>query len=228
MTTEHNALLDPYIHEPKDVTIAKANTAYIADGAGSGDWLPVGTGTGWERLHSGAVNAGNQTTTITWDETDACEIFIAMSGLRTDRFSGTDAFTFRLGHTNGTVMADQTHHWSYLYNFNVDQATPWSAGAAANTGKLHEGILTKVDYYEATLHLIGVQDPNLGAAFKLDCLYGLGTGGLLTEWHQGICGSTNGAAPDFVGVIDTIELSVVIGNWVSGGDVRVYGLKNNG
>lgn len=38
---QHNAITDPYIHEPKGVSTATAGYAYLADGAGSGDWSYV-------------------------------------------------------------------------------------------------------------------------------------------------------------------------------------------
>lgn len=38
---EHASLTDPNLHEPKGVAAADVNTVYVADGAGSGDWLPL-------------------------------------------------------------------------------------------------------------------------------------------------------------------------------------------
>lgn len=35
----HSALTDPNLHEPKGIAAAPAGQVYIADGAGSGDWL---------------------------------------------------------------------------------------------------------------------------------------------------------------------------------------------
>lgn len=35
----HNSLTDPYIHEPRGCSTALAGQVYIADGAGSGDWV---------------------------------------------------------------------------------------------------------------------------------------------------------------------------------------------
>ena len=35
----HNTLTDPYLHEPKGVSTATAGQVYIANGAGSGDWV---------------------------------------------------------------------------------------------------------------------------------------------------------------------------------------------
>lgn len=37
-TIQHRLVTDPNIHEPKGVSTAAANTVYLADGAGSGDW----------------------------------------------------------------------------------------------------------------------------------------------------------------------------------------------
>ena len=35
----HNTLTDPYLHEPKGASTASAGQIYVADGAGSGDWI---------------------------------------------------------------------------------------------------------------------------------------------------------------------------------------------
>lgn len=43
MAIEHRVITDPEIHEPKGVSTAAANTAYVANGTGSGAWqkLPL-------------------------------------------------------------------------------------------------------------------------------------------------------------------------------------------
>lgn len=41
MTVEHSTLTDPDIHEPKGASSASANSAYIADGSGSGSWTVI-------------------------------------------------------------------------------------------------------------------------------------------------------------------------------------------
>lgn len=38
---EHSAITDPDIHEPKGVAAATAGKVYVADGAGSGDWVAL-------------------------------------------------------------------------------------------------------------------------------------------------------------------------------------------
>lgn len=35
----HSTLTDPYLHEPKDISSAGQGQVYVADGAGSGDWV---------------------------------------------------------------------------------------------------------------------------------------------------------------------------------------------
>lgn len=35
----HSTLTDPYLHEPKDISSAGSGQVYVADGAGSGDWV---------------------------------------------------------------------------------------------------------------------------------------------------------------------------------------------
>lgn len=37
----HSAITDPNIHEPKGVASADAETVYVADGSGSGDWSDI-------------------------------------------------------------------------------------------------------------------------------------------------------------------------------------------
>ena len=38
--TQHSALTGADLHEPKGVAAASAGTVYIADGVGSGSWIP--------------------------------------------------------------------------------------------------------------------------------------------------------------------------------------------
>lgn len=39
VNVNHNTLTDPYLHEPKGISTALAGQIYVADGAGSGDWV---------------------------------------------------------------------------------------------------------------------------------------------------------------------------------------------
>jgi len=41
MTTQHQNITEAYLHEPKGVSTASANEAYLADGASSGSWEKV-------------------------------------------------------------------------------------------------------------------------------------------------------------------------------------------
>ncbi len=41
MSTEHNTITDPEIHEPKDIAAATIGKVYVADGIGSGDWTDL-------------------------------------------------------------------------------------------------------------------------------------------------------------------------------------------
>lgn len=38
---QHASIVDPNIHEPKNISIAAADTAYLANGAGSGSWRKI-------------------------------------------------------------------------------------------------------------------------------------------------------------------------------------------
>ena len=41
MAIEHDSITDPEIHEPKGISTAAVDTVYVADGAGSGAWMPM-------------------------------------------------------------------------------------------------------------------------------------------------------------------------------------------
>lgn len=43
-TVQHSTLSSSELHEPKGAATADANTVYVADGAGSGNWLQAPTG----------------------------------------------------------------------------------------------------------------------------------------------------------------------------------------
>lgn len=43
MTISHASITDPNLHEPKGVSTAAANTAYVSNGAGSGAWSKIPT-----------------------------------------------------------------------------------------------------------------------------------------------------------------------------------------
>lgn len=38
MATEHQSIIDPFVHEPKGITSATANQVYVANGSNSGVW----------------------------------------------------------------------------------------------------------------------------------------------------------------------------------------------
>lgn len=46
---QHSSLTDPNLHEPKGISTASANQAYLSNGSGSGTWTNVNRlpGTGW-------------------------------------------------------------------------------------------------------------------------------------------------------------------------------------
>jgi hypothetical protein len=45
---DHKAITDPELHEPKGASTAQSGTVYVADGAGSGDWVNPNTNVGIE------------------------------------------------------------------------------------------------------------------------------------------------------------------------------------
>ena len=52
-TVEHADIIDPQIHEPKGISIAAANTVYVANGSASGSWTKIPR----ESLEEGSVSS---------------------------------------------------------------------------------------------------------------------------------------------------------------------------
>jgi len=66
MATEHDAILDPEIHEPKGVAAASAHQTYHANGAGSGAWKD-----NLHNVHGDVIITSNATATSTTAAVDA-------------------------------------------------------------------------------------------------------------------------------------------------------------
>ncbi len=66
MATEHSAIADPDIHEPKNVASANSGDVYVADGAGSGSWTEGSGLTYGELFFTGSTIATLTTTSATY------------------------------------------------------------------------------------------------------------------------------------------------------------------
>ena len=66
---QHSTLSDPNLHEPKGASTAAANTAYLANGSGSGTWTAVNRlpGTGWGQ-YSNAFYVGTTALAVSTTE----------------------------------------------------------------------------------------------------------------------------------------------------------------
>lgn len=66
---QHSTLTDPNLHEPKGASTAAANTAYLANGSGSGTWTAVNRlpGTGWGQ-YTNATYVGTNALAISTTE----------------------------------------------------------------------------------------------------------------------------------------------------------------
>lgn len=69
MTIQHEDIADPFIHEPKGVAAASADTVYVADGAGSGTW---------EKITEDSLNAAVETGILAQVATDIGDGSIAI------------------------------------------------------------------------------------------------------------------------------------------------------
>lgn len=132
MTVAHSSLTGSDLHEPKGVASANAGDVYVADGAGSGDWL----------------RAPIRYTEVTVAHTDvasaASKTLVDSSG--TQQFKIRDIFltgagtNFSAGGDRTLSITDGTTTWSVIPNATLeslaagrwgDTAVAWPTSAAA-------------------------------------------------------------------------------------------------
>ena len=159
MAIEHVDIVDPNIHEPKGVATANKGEAYVADGAGSGDWSAIplaqaaclkmsttGDTTGITAAYQ-AMNVANLGGTLAITENTNLD-------MTTDTTNGyiqvTDAGTYRLAFTGNIEPA--TNGSIFQFTFGVDSGS---------------GIVTKEAFAVTELRTSGTSDT---WAVALNCL----------------------------------------------------------
>lgn len=111
MSTQHSAIADPNIHEPKNISTATAGFVYVANGAGSGTWQkltstsvdatanPFGGALLWVRDVRAQNTAGDTSVNTTWVQKTLQTVGVnqitgaALSG---NQITGLPAGTYRI------------------------------------------------------------------------------------------------------------------------------------
>ena len=127
-TVEHSTLTTGELHEPKGIATAQANTVYIADGAGSGNWrlkpngycfydsdsgTTISSPSSYTLINVATANSGvqrefsnNAAGRLTYTGTST--IGVAITGLVSYDHTGTGTnIKFRI-HVNGSPVGPQT------------------------------------------------------------------------------------------------------------------------
>lgn len=162
MTIQHASIPDAQLHEPKGVASAAANTAYLADGAGSGVWYSVqksqaaclkasasGATTGLTNAFQ-AVNNATLGGTIVWAENNNVN-------LTTDT-------------TSGYIQVGETGTYHITYMGNIVPATNGSIFHFTIGIDSGAGIISQESSVESVVTTSGTVDSNLVAFTCLPAL----------------------------------------------------------
>lgn len=96
-TVQHSTLTTGDLHEPKGVAAADPNSVYIADGAGSGDWIATPFASAWYR--SGTGTTFTTPTTFTLMDVLAAPGTLSQFTINSASrltYTGTRTFTFQM------------------------------------------------------------------------------------------------------------------------------------
>jgi len=197
------------------VAVGTSGQVLVSNGVGAAPtFQTINLATGWEKIGE-TTPADAQTFDITWDESLYVAIRLEYEDLETD--TDNSSFNCRLGHTNGTVIFDQTgdyegHIHAYSATLQNMSTTSIITLHSAWGNATNEGI-------QGTLELTGYRKANYGAMVWNRCMNKNAAGdmqGLVAEAHLE---GTN------VGAIDTIRFEVQGGaKFLNSGVVKAYGL----
>ena len=197
------------------VAVGTAAQVLTSNGAGAAPtFQAAGTGSGWTKIGDTTPTAA-QTFDITWDESLYVAVRFEYEEIKTDTDNST--FYCRLGHTNGTVIFDQTGDYEgHIHAFSATLQN--MSGTSIVTLHTAWGNATNEDIH-GTLELTAFRNANSGAIIHNRCINKDTSGtlqGLVTDAHLE---GTN------VGAIDTIRFEVQGGaTFLASGTVRAYGL----
>jgi hypothetical protein len=105
MTTEHNIITDPEIHEPKGVAAATVGQVYLSDGVSSGTWTTITPSYGWMDLSDAT---GIAVDTIGTTPKKLANVFEGSTGA---------SYGMTASHVTGDI--DLTINGEYLINFDI-------------------------------------------------------------------------------------------------------------
>lgn len=195
------------------VAVGTSGQVLVSNGVGAAPTFQTLAGpTGWEKIGE-TVPSAAQTFDITWDESLYAAIRLEYTGLVTT--TDNAVFNCRLGHTNGTVIFDQTG--DYEGHIHAYSAVLQNMGGTSVV-TLHSawGNATDEDMH-GTLELTAFRDANGGAIIKNRCVNKDTAGNIQALNTDAHLEGTNVASVDTVRFETTTSFSAV-------GVVRAYGL----
>ncbi len=127
MALEHSTLSDPNLHEPKGVSTAQSGKVYVADGAGSGDWVYPGN------YLYGELYIGGGVTSLTLNA--VADTYIACNPTAEWTANGYNGVT--LNATNGTITATtagtyKVEFWTTFTTASLASGTQYKFKYAVN------------------------------------------------------------------------------------------------
>jgi len=168
MATEHDAILDPEIHEPKGVAAASSGEAYIADGAGSGAWTNVPVAQAACLQIVSAVDTTGMTT--------AFQVINEATLGGTITASENQSLNMTTDLTGAYITVQDTGVYKLIFTANIEPATNGSVFVFTFGVDSGSGVVTKEAFVNCEVRTSGVTDtfivafnclPSLVAADKV-------------------------------------------------------------
>lgn len=185
---QHVDLTDPYVHEPKGITTASANTVYVCDGASTGDWTQI-TPNNHVQVHSASdlPTASGGVRTLAADTTYHITGAVDIGG---DRLVMSDGTTI-MGHNNlyDTITSTTTGALITMTDVNTRIT---NVGFVCSSGSFFDVDGTGVE--SCTLDYVSVTCDTIGDVDNIDefdvsrCVFtaasaGMTTTGAIGEFH---------------------------------------------
>lgn len=115
MTVQHSAIPDAQLHEPKGVANASAGEVYIADGAGSGEWVGP---TAWYTWKDGQYTSGAKRSITATTRTK-----VTINGSAFTAGDGTGSSSFWSTANNEVVAEGEDYVYDVRFDFKAQSAT---------------------------------------------------------------------------------------------------------
>lgn len=158
MTVQHASIPEAYLHESKGVSTATANTAYLANGSGSGTWRKILS----TDLNSLTGDAGVADKTIVSNGSNGFKLVVKESYSQLSFSANATAFAV-------TAAADATLNTSAQYVALTGTGSPWSSEFAYNAtvsapsitcsvaGVYSVSIILTLSQFASATNLVGIK-----------------------------------------------------------------------